>query len=87
MPAYAIIVKPSADRALQRLPKAVQWRIVAALKQLAAEPRPPGVKKLAGAENLWRLRAGDYRIVYEIHEAQVVVLVLRIAHRKDVYRE
>ena len=53
---------------------------------LQNDPRPPGVKKIQGAANLRRLRVADYRIVYEIHHRDIVIVVLRIAHRKDVYR-
>lgn len=83
---YKVFFKPSADKALRKLPLDVQRRIVAAVDGLAIEPRPHGVVKLAGDENLWRVRVGEYRIVYEIHDGQLIVLVLRVAHRRDVYR-
>ncbi len=83
---YKVIFKPSADRALSKLPVEAQRRIVRAADALAVEPRPHGVVKLAGDENLWRVRVGEYRIVYEIHDGQLIVLVLRVAHRRDVYR-
>ncbi|MEN6450644.1 MAG: type II toxin-antitoxin system RelE/ParE family toxin [Thermoguttaceae bacterium] len=86
MSKYSVHFKPSADRQLKRLPLVVQRRIVAEVDALATNPRPPGVTKLVGATNLWRLRVGNYRIVYEIHDAQLMVLVLRVADRKDVYR-
>ena len=85
MAIYRVIVKPSADKALQRLPADVQRRIVAVLKELAITPRPHGVVKMKGADHLWRVRTGVYRIVYEIHDAQIVILVLRIGHRREVY--
>lgn len=71
---------------MQKLPLDVQRRIVAVVDALAIEPRPHGVVKLAGDENLWRVRVGEYRIVYEIHDGQLIVLVLRVAHRREVYR-
>jgi mRNA interferase RelE/StbE len=83
---YKVLFKPSADRALRKLPKDVQRRIVGEIALLARNPRPPGVVKLAGDENLWRIRIGDYRVVYEIHNDRLVIVVLRVAHRKDVYR-
>ena len=86
MARYEVFFAPSADRALRRLPVDAQRRIVLAVANLADEPRPPGVVKLAGGENLWRIRLGIYRVVYEIHDDRLVVLVLRVAHRKDVYR-
>ena len=57
-----------------------------ALRGLEADPRPPGSLKLQGSEALYRIRIGDYRVVYEIHEAVLVVLVVRIAHRREIYR-
>jgi mRNA interferase RelE/StbE len=86
MARYEVVFRPSADRALRRLPGDAQRRIVLAVADLADEPRPPGVVKLVGGENLWRIRVGVYRVVYEIHDDRLVVLVLRVAHRKDVYR-
>jgi mRNA interferase RelE/StbE len=86
MQKYKVLFKPSADRALQKLPHDVQRRIVGEAAMLAHEPRPAGVAKLSGDENLWRIRIGDYRVVYEIHENRLTVLVLRVVHRKDVYR-
>jgi mRNA interferase RelE/StbE len=86
MARYEVVFRPSADRALRRLAVDAQRRIVLAVADLADEPRPPGVVKLVGGENLWRIRVGVYRVVYEIHDDRLVVLVLRVAHRKDVYR-
>jgi mRNA interferase RelE/StbE len=83
---YRIVFKPSAERELHRLPLSVANRIERTIDGLAEEPRPPGVKKMQGTANLWRVRAGDYRIVYEIHDREIVIVVLRIAHRKYVYR-
>jgi len=84
--AYKVVFKPSADKALSKLPVDIQRRIVAAVDGLAMEPRPAGVVKMAGDDNLWRVRVGEYRIVYEIHDGLLIVLVLRVAHRRDVFR-
>jgi mRNA interferase RelE/StbE len=86
MAEYRVIFKPSADRWLLRLPVDVQRRIVREVAALAFNPRPAGVVKLAGTENLWRIRIGNYRVIYEIDDDRLIVLVLRVAHRKDVYR-
>lgn len=83
---YTVHFKPSADRQLQRLPLSVQKRVVGEVSALAENPRPAGVVKLVGDDNLWRIRIGDYRVVYEIHDNRLIVLVLRVAQRKDVYR-
>jgi mRNA interferase RelE/StbE len=85
-PRYAVYFKPSADRQLRRLPEDMQRRLVGEISLLALDPRPAGAVKLKGAEDLSRIRVGTYRIVYEIEDRALVVLVLRVAHRKDVYR-
>ena len=84
--AYHVIVQPTPRKALLKLSRKVQRKVVKLLEALADQPRPDGVVKLAGDDNLWRVRIGDYRVVYEIHDARLIVLVLRIAHRKDAYR-
>jgi mRNA interferase RelE/StbE len=86
VPAYSVIYRPSADKALKKLPEKVQKRIVTATEELGSNPHPIGSLKLAGEDNLWRIRVGDYRIVYTIENKQLIVLVVRIAHRRDVYR-
>jgi mRNA interferase RelE/StbE len=83
---YEIIIRPSAEKCLDKIPRPDRRRLVDAMEELRDNPRPAGVVKLAGDENLWRIRIGDYRVVYEIHDDRLVVLVLRVAHRKDVYR-
>jgi mRNA interferase RelE/StbE len=70
---------------LHRLPKKTIARIIPRLETLASVPRPPGCKKLRGGDKEWRLRVGDYRIVYVIDAAAKIIDVTRIAHRRDVY--
>jgi len=84
---YAIEFRPSARRDFVRLPKDVIERIDGALLALRPNPRPAGSTKMAGYQNRYRIRVGDYRIVYEIHDKLLVVLVVRIGHRRDVYRQ
>lgn len=84
---YRLEYKASAVRELQALPKAVQDRIRPVLHSLPGNPRPRGVKALKGSTRpLLRLRVGDYRIVYAVEDERLVVLVVRIAHRREVYR-
>ena len=83
---YQIIIKPTAEKSMDKIPFPARRRIADALEELRSHPRPAGVVKLSGDENLWRIRIGNYRVVYEIHDDRLVVLVLRVAHRKDVYR-
>lgn len=82
-----MVVERAAEKDLQRLSKEVLPRIVGALKELAKSPRPPGCKKLVGTEGDWRIRVGDYRILYEIADAIRILRVNRIRHRRDVYRD
>jgi mRNA interferase RelE/StbE len=84
---FKIIIKPTAEKSLDKLPRSIRRRIVDAMKELRNNPRPSGVVKLAGDRNFWRIRIGSYRVVYEIHDDRLIVLVLRVAHRKDVYRQ
>lgn len=84
---YAVEIKPSAVKDLRALPKDVQRRVARKIDGLADNPRPPGVKKLEGLDNVYRLRVGDYRIIYQVQDDRVIVLVLRVRHRKDAYRQ
>lgn len=78
--------KPSAANAVRKLPKTQQRRVIAKAEALAEAPRPPGCKKLHGSDELYRVRAGDYRIVYAVEDRDLIVLVVQVGHRKAVYR-
>ena len=83
---HRIALAPPAARQLRKLDPQVRRRIQAALELLATEPRPPAATPLVGGAGEWRIRTGDYRVIYEIHDDQLLVLVLRIGHRRDIYR-
>ena len=83
---YAVELLPSAARELSRLEASVQRRIGHAIDHLAEEPRPPGAAKLRGADAVWRLRVGDYRILYVIEDPRLLIVVVKIGHRREVYR-
>jgi mRNA interferase RelE/StbE len=83
---YAVEFRPSARKSLASLPRRDQLRIAATAEALGREPRPIGAKKLAAEEGLWRIRIGSYRLIYKIEDDKLVILVLKIGHRKDVYR-
>ena len=85
MKVYSVRFSSDAKKGLGRLPGKMQKRVLAAALALETNPRPHNVKKLVG-RGYWRIRVGDYRLVYEIHEQEVLVMVIRVAHRKDVYR-
>ena len=87
MASYKVLIKPSAAREIEAVDhKKDRQRIVAAILALADEPRPVGCEKLAGASDRYRVRVSRYRIVYSIADRDLIVLVVRVAHRKDVYR-
>jgi mRNA interferase RelE/StbE len=82
---YQVILPKSVQKELDRLPDEVVDRILDALSGLKAQPRPSGCKKLRG-EDAWRIRVGDYRVIYEIHDKVSQLIVITIGHRRDVYR-
>ena len=86
MASYKIEWKNSAYKELQKLPHPIVLKVVAAVSELSNEPFPHGVKKLVGSEFSYRLRVGDYRVVYEVIQDRLVIEIVRVRHRKDVYR-
>ena len=83
---YRVFLERSAERDLRRLSADVHDRVIAAIRPLARNPRPPGCRKLAGTDEDWRIRVGYYRVIYEIAESIRVVRVNRVRHRREVYR-
>ena len=87
MKKYSLRIKPSASKELQIISgKATLSRLIERIRALAAEPRPQGAEKLAGRSNIYRVRQGDYRIIYSVDDESRVVDVIRVGHRRDVYR-
>ena len=84
--AYKIQFKPLALRQLEKLPREAQRRLSARIEAPRDDPFPVGCKKMAAIPDAWRIRAGDYRVVYQVHRGILLVLVLTVRHRKDVYR-
>ncbi len=83
---HRIEFAPAVDHDFGRLPPAVLPRVDAAIRALAATPRPRGAKKLTEAAGWWRVRVGDYRVIYRIDDAAQVVTIARVRHRRDAYR-
>jgi len=83
---YQIEFRPSARKMIDKLPDSLFRRISPAIERLAEEPRPHGCVKLSGFERMWRIRVGNYRIVYEIHDDRRIVIILVVAHRRESYR-
>ncbi len=86
MAKYSLLIKPSAVKEIESIDsKADRQRVVERIRELRDNPRPPGVEKLSG-RNRYRVRQGQYRIVYSIEDPALIVFVVKIGHRKDVYR-
>lgn len=83
---YKVEVSKSAEKSLFKLPKESICKIVKAMEGLSIDPYPAGCRKLAGEKSTFRVRVQIYRIIYEVHDALVLVKILKVGHRKDVYR-
>ena len=84
--AYRLEFTPGANRQFRKLPKNLQARLTPHLDALTQNPRPSGIEKLKGEEG-YRLRVGDYRVLYEVRDKALLVLVVRVGHRREVYRK
>jgi len=82
---FDLLIKPSAVKEIESLPKGDRQRVVTRIAALALEPRPPGCEKLSGQER-YRVRQGNYRILYEVRERELIVMVVKVGDRKVVYR-
>jgi mRNA interferase RelE/StbE len=82
---YKLLIKPSAVKELEALPLKDRRRVVARVRGLSGTPRPPGCEKLSGLD-LYRVRQGSYRILYAVQDAEHVVVIIKIGHRREVYR-
>ena len=85
MASYRVEIARTAAKDLRGIDRKWIPRIVAAIETLESDPRPTGCKKLVGSDHTYRLRIGDYRVIYDIHDATLIVLVVRIRHLRDVY--
>ena len=86
MSRYTVEIARRAIKSIARLPRQEQQRVRAAIDLLADDPRPPGCVALAGEESAYRVRVGAYRILYEVIDERLIILVIRVGHRRDVYR-
>lgn len=83
---YLIKFTPHAARSFRKLPRDVQKRIAPSIDLLKGNPMPPGSEKLKGADDTYRIRVGDYRILYEVHDAELIICIIETGHRREVYR-
>jgi mRNA interferase RelE/StbE len=86
MASYSVELTRTAEKQLRRIAKRDRIRVVEAIQGLADRPRPQGARKLQGYDDVYRIRVGQYRVVYEIVENRVLVIVLKVGHRKDIHR-
>ena len=84
---YEVLLERRAQRDIKKLPADVFHRIIPSIRALAEDPKPPGCRKITGSKNDWRIRIGEYRVIYEIDEHAEAVKVMRIRHRKEVYKK
>ncbi len=83
---YKLTISSTAEKTLKKVPKKDLRKIIELIQSLAIQPRPLGCRKLSGEEDTYRVRQGNYRVIYEIKDQKLIVLVLKIGHRKDIYR-
>ena len=83
---YEVRLAPAAVRQLRKLDPPGRRRVQAAIDLLAEEPRPPGARQLVGGAGEWRVRTGDFRIIYDIRDGELLVLVIKVDHQRDVYK-
>jgi mRNA interferase RelE/StbE len=83
---FVLFVERAAEKELNRLPENIFRRIVAHIKELAHNPRPAGSRKIMGSANDWRIRIGDYRVIYEIDETERALRIMKVRHRREAYR-
>lgn len=83
---YQVTLTLAAARQLRKLDPPARRRVQAAIELLAVDPRPPSATRLVGGAGEWRVRTGDYRVVYEIHDQRLLILVLNVGHRREIHR-
>lgn len=82
---YRVEFTTAAARQVRKLPRPARDRVLEAISGLREDPRPPAAKKLVGEQTAWRIRIGDYRVIYDVFDGELVVTVVRAGHRRDVY--
>lgn len=86
MAQYKIAISATAERQLRKISREDAIRILRSISLLAVDPRPAGCRKMSGYEDIYRIRIGNYRVIYEIDGKRIVIVILKIGHRKDIYR-
>lgn len=86
MASYRLLIKPSAVEEIESAPKKDRLRLVKRIQDLSSDPRPPGCEKLSGHDDKYRVRQGMYRIIYTISDVDLEICIVKVGHRKEVYR-
>ena len=86
MAGYRVVITPAAERQLAKLPRLAREMVAAVLVTLGTNPRPAGCIKLTGSDDLWRIRVRQYRVIYQILDTELIVTIVKVGDRKDVYR-
>jgi mRNA interferase RelE/StbE len=84
--AYSLRIRRSAEKEIAGIPQKIRAKIIDTIRNLAGQPRPYGCKKLSGEDRAWRIRVGDYRVIYEVDDLELRVDIRVVAHRKEAYR-
>jgi mRNA interferase RelE/StbE len=83
---FRIEVSATAEKQIRKLPREHQVRVLQAIRALAREPKPPGSRRIRGYEDVYRIRVGTYRVLYRVEAQRLVIIILKIGHRRDIYR-
>ncbi len=86
MPSHSVELSATAERQIRRLARQDQIRVLRAIRDLGEVPHPPGCRKLRGYEDVFRVRVGTFRVLYSVEPARVLVIILKVGHRRDIYR-
>jgi mRNA interferase RelE/StbE len=86
MASFRIEVSATAEKQIRKLPRDDQIRVLRAVRPLATEPNPPGSRKVRGYDDVFRIRVGTYRILYRVHGKRLLIIILKIGHRREIYR-
>jgi len=86
MASYRIEVSATAEKQIRKLRREDQLRVLRAIRDLAGDPRPPGSRKLRGYDDVFRIRIGTFRVIYGVEKGRLLILVLKVGHRRDIYR-
>ena len=86
MASYRIEVSATAEKQIRRLPREDRLRVLRAIRPLATEPTPPGSRKIRGYDDVFRIRVGTYRIIYRVEGRRLLIIILKLGHRREIYR-